>query len=127
MINRWIGMGRLVAAPELKKTQNGISVCTFKIAVDRDRERDKADFVPCVAWRQTADFVADHFDKGKLIAVSGEMHNREWTDREGNKRMTTEITVDRVWFCGDRVKADADYKTEYNEIPDDDGDLPFMR
>ena len=125
MINRWIGMGRLVAAPELKKTQNGISVCTFKIAVDRDRQRDKSDFIPCVAWSQTAEFIVNYFSKGRLIAVNGELHNREWTDTQGKRHTASEVNVDRVWFCGDKPK---EVKApEYVDVPDDDGDLPWMR
>ena len=122
-INRWIGMGRLTAQPELKKTNSGASVCSFTIAVDRDRQRDKSDVIPCVAWNQTAEFVCNYFDKGRLIAVNGSLQNREWTDRDGHKRTASEITVDRVWFCGDKkgeVKA-----PEYTDVPDDDGDLPF--
>ena len=122
-INRWIGMGRLTAQPEVKVTTSGASVCSFTIAVDRDYPKDKTDFIKCVAWKQTAEFVANHFDKGRLIAVNGSLQNREWTDTQGRKNISSEINVDRVWFCGDKrgeVKA-----PEYVDIPDDDGDVPF--
>lgn len=122
-INRWMGMGRLTAQPELKTTASGTCVCTFTMAVDRDYPRDKTDFITCVAWKQNAEFVSNYFDKGRLIAVLGVLQNREWTDRDGRKRTSYEIKVDRVWFCGD--KRDDIKAPEYTDIPDDDGDLPF--
>lgn len=105
-MNKAIIMGRLTRDPELKTTQSGVPVVSFTVAVDRaykpkDGERE-ADFINCVAWRQTAEFVARWFTKGKMIAVSGSIQTRKYTDRDNNQRNVTEIVAEDVYFCGDR-------------------------
>lgn len=109
MLNRAIMMGRLCADPELKKTQSGVSVCSFRIAVDRDygkKEEKETDFFDVVAWRATAEFICKFFSKGRMIVAEGRMQTRPWTDKDGNKRVTTELVVDNAYF-GDS-KRDAD-------------------
>ena len=101
MLNRAILMGRLVADPELRQTPNGISVCSFTIAIDRnyakDRER-QADFIDIVAWRQSAEFVSRYFAKGKMIIVEGSIQTRLYEDKNGNKRKAVEVGADNVQF-----------------------------
>lgn len=125
-------MGRLTADPELKLTENQVSVCTFTVAVEEDYvksgEQRKCNFIDCVAWKNKADFVAKYFHKGSMIALDGEIKTRNWEDKNGNKRKTTEIQADNVHFCGDKEKKSADVVKdeipENYEIPDD-ADLPF--
>lgn len=107
--------------PELRLTTNGISVATFCVAVDRDHDREKTDFVNVVAWRQTAEFVEKYFRKGQMIVVSGSLQMRDWKDKDGNKRIAAEVNAERVYFCGDRREGQSQ---GFEEI-DDDGDLPF--
>ena len=91
MLNKAILNGRLTKAPELKQTQNGKSVCSFTIAVDRSRDREKTDFIPIVAWGKTAEFVNQWFGKGDLITIVGRIEVRNYEDKNGNKRTATEI------------------------------------
>ena len=111
MLNRITIMGRMVANPELRQTANGIPVCSFRIACDRDNPPEngqKADFVDCVAWRKTGEFVKNYFVKGKPVLVEGRLQIRDWTDKDGGKRKATEIVVDSVYFCGgDKVQKQA--------------------
>lgn len=105
MYNRIILMGRLVADPELRQTQTGLSVCRSRIAVDRfakQGEERKADFISCVAWRQTADFISRWFAKGQLIHIEGRLQNADYTDKNGVKHYAMEVQVDAAAFCGDR-------------------------
>lgn len=104
MLNKSIIMGRLTRDPELRKTQSGTSVTTFTVAVDRDYQQKDAqekqcDFITCVAWRQTAEFVAKYFTRGKMIIVSGSLQSRKWTDKNGNTRETLEIQAENVYFA----------------------------
>ncbi len=112
--NRTILVGNLVADPELKTTQGGVSVTRFRIAVARRFARPdaevKADFFDIVAWRTTAEFVCRHFTKGQPILVSGTLQNRTWTDSDGNKRYATEVIADEVSFVerkGDNASGEA--------------------
>lgn len=110
MYNRIILMGRLVADPELRQTQTGLSVCRFRIAVDRfakQGEERKADFISCVAWRQTADFISRWFAKGQLIHIEGRLQNADYTDKNGVKHYAMEVQVDAAAFCGDRQSQQA--------------------
>lgn len=110
MLNRITMTGRLVAAPELRHTQSGVAVCTFRIANDRDYGKDgekETDFFDVVAWRSTAEFVSKYFTKGRMITVDGRLQTRAWKDKEGNKRISTEIIVDNAYF-GDSKREDAD-------------------
>lgn len=137
MLNKIILMGRLGADPELRSTQGGVSVTTFPLAVDRDF-KDKqtgeraTDWIDVVVWRATAEFVAKNFSKGRVAVVEGRMQNRDWTDKEGNKRRSTEVIADNVYF-GDskRPEESKSTGTAYGgyapmaEVPQDEGELPF--
>ncbi len=105
-MNKFIAMGRLVHDPENKTTSNNLSVTRFSLAVNRQGKPQEgqptADFFNCVAWRQTADFVAKWFQKGQQVLVEGQVRNKNWTDKEGNKRHDTEIVVDTVYFAEGR-------------------------
>jgi single-strand DNA-binding protein len=95
-------MGRLTRDPELRRTGSGVSVASFTIAVDRDFAKDgekKTDFIDCVAWRQTGEFISKYFTKGRMIVVDGHLEIREWTDKEGNKRRNAEVIVDHAYFA----------------------------
>lgn len=101
MLNRAILMGRLVADPELRQTTNGISVCSFRIAVDRNYSKDRdrqADFIDIVAWRSSAEFVSKYFSKGKMIIVEGSIQTRTYEDKNGQKRYAVEVVADNVMF-----------------------------
>ena len=106
MFNKMILMGRLVADPELKTTPQGVTVCTFRIAVDRrfqkQGEEKKPDFFNIVAWRQTGEFVQKYFGKGRMILVEGEMQTRQYTDKSGNQSTWYEINAERVSFTGEK-------------------------
>ena len=103
MLNHIVIMGRLTRDPELRRTGSGIAVASFTVAVDRDfGGRDggekETDFIDCVAWRQTGEFVSKYFTKGRMIVVSGRLQIRSWTDKDGNKRRTAEVVADNVYF-----------------------------
>ena len=103
MLNHITIMGRLVRDPELRSTQSGTNVASFTVAVDRDFSgRDggdkQTDFIDCVAWRQTGEFVSKYFRKGSMIVVSGRLQSRKWQDREGNNRTNWEVVADNVYF-----------------------------
>ena len=103
MLNHITIMGRLVRDPELRRTGSGIAVASFTVAVDRDfGGRDggekETDFIDCVAWRQTGEFVSKYFAKGRMIVVSGRLQIRSWTDKDGNKRRTAEVVADNCYF-----------------------------
>ena len=103
MLNHIVIMGRLTRDPELRRTGSGIAVASFTVAVDRDfggrdgGERE-TDFIDCVAWRQTGEFVSKYFTKGSMIVVSGRLQIRNWTDKEGGKRRSAEVVADNVYF-----------------------------
>jgi len=116
MLNHITIMGRLTRDPELRRTGSGIAVASFTVAVDRDfGGRDggekETDFIDCVAWRQTGEFVSKYFTKGRMIVVSGRLQIRSWTDKEGNKRRSAEVVADNCYF-GDS-KRDADSGNSY--------------
>ena len=127
MLNRICIMGRLTAAPELRYTQQNTPVASFTVAVDRDYQQGgserQTDFIPCVAWRSTAEFISKYFTRGSMAAVSGRLQLRDWTDKDGNKRRTAEVVVDSIYF-GESKKRDASPDVQFEEIPDD-GELPF--
>lgn len=127
MLNHIVIMGRLTAAPELRYTQQNTPVASFTLAVDRDYQHGgsekQTDFIPCVAWRGTAEFVSKYFTKGSMAAVSGRLQLRDWTDKDGNKRRTAEVVADSIYF-GESKKRDASPDVPFEEIPDD-GELPF--
>ena len=106
-MNKVILMGRLTREPELKQTPNGVNVCSFSIAVNRRYKNTEgnydADFVNCVAWRQTGEFVSKYFAKGRMIAVAGSLQTRTY-EKDGQKRYVTEVLVDEVNFCGEKAE-----------------------
>ena len=116
MLNHIVIMGRLTRDPELRRTGSGVAVASFSLAVDRDfggrdgGERE-TDFIDCVAWRHTGEFVSKYFTKGRMAVVSGRLQIRSWTDKEGNKRRTAEVVADNVYF-GDS-KRDGDSGSSY--------------
>lgn len=142
--NKCIIQGNISNDLELKQTQNGTSVCSFNVAVNRfSKEPDakKVDFFTVVSWGAKAEFVSRYFKKGSPILVCGRLENREWTDKQGNKRISTEIIAEEVTFCGSAEKSEpivsvppkgnvpyvpSIYQTapQMEEVPDD-GQLPF--
>ena len=153
MLNHITIMGRLTRDPELRYTQAGQPVASFSVACERDYgNRDtgerQTDFIDCVAWRQTGEFISKYFTKGSMIAVSGRLQIRDWVDRDGGKRRSAEINVDNAYFGESRRRDDNvgqgssqgnggrnetsysspssyDGPDSFSEIDDDDGDLPF--
>ena len=148
MLNHIVLMGRLTRDPELRYTQSQIPVASFTLAVDRDfGGRDggekQTDFIDIVAWRSTAEFASKYFTKGSMVAVSGRLQLRDWTDREGNKRRNAEVVADNVYFAESKRSRDdnvggyrsgndsyqsydsAPAAPAYSEFSDTDGELPF--
>ena len=112
MLNHITIMGRLTRDPELRRTGSGIAVASFTLAVDRDfSPRDggerETDFIDCVAWRQTGEFVSKYFTKGSMAVVSGRLQIRGWTDKDGNKRRTAEVVADNVYFGESRRNSES--------------------
>ena len=155
MLNHITIMGRLTRDPELRRTGSGVAVASFTVAVDRDiapQGQDKeTDFIDCVAWRNTGEFVSKYFSKGSMAVVSGRLQIRDWTDREGNRRRSAEIVANNVYF-GESKRSREDFGgyapsgnarpayaapeaggysapapggSAFAELDDDDGDLPF--
>ena len=134
-LNRITIMGRLTRDPELRRTQSGAPVTSFTMAVDRDfksQSGDKeTDFIDVVAWRQTAEFVARYFTKGRMAVVEGRLQIRDWQDNNGNKRRSAEVIADSIYF-GDSKPQDAQPAvhavnvdaSDFDEI-EDDPDVPF--
>ena len=106
MLNHIVIMGRLVRDPEIRRTAAGAACANFTVAVDRDFANQsgekETDFIDCVAWKQTGEFVGKYFTKGKQIVVSGRLQIRSWTDKDGNKRKTAEIVASNVYFAGSK-------------------------
>lgn len=123
--------GRLTATPEIKKTTSGVSVCSLNIAVDRDYKVNGervTDFIPCVFWRGTAEFIGNYFNKGDMIAIIGALESRKYKDRDGNNRVAWEVKVEKVNFCGSKKEAitedvKPDPIDQFAEFTD--GGLPF--
>lgn len=145
MLNHIVIMGRLASDPELQRTQAGVPVASFRLAVDRDF-KDKAtgeritDWINVVAWRQTGEFVSRYLSKGRMAVVEGRLQIRDWTDKEGNKRRSAEVVADNVYFGDSKRDRDSantsagyqepaygvpHWQDQFSEIADDDGDLPF--
>ena len=151
MLNHITIMGRLTRDPELRRTGSGVAVASFTLAVDRDfggrdgGERE-TDFIDCVAWRQTGEFVSKYFTKGRMAVVSGRLQIRSWTDKDGNKRRTAEVVADNVYFGDSKRDGDstgsyggntyaapaapaysapASPASDFAMLDDDDAQLPF--
>jgi len=107
-MNKVILMGRLTRDPEMRQTPNGVSVCSFSIAVNRRFAKDgqqNADFINCTAWRQQAEFICKYFQKGAMIAVVGSLQSRSWENQEGKRQYSTDVVVDEVYFTGSRSES----------------------
>ncbi len=141
MLNKAILMGRLTRDPELRHTQSNMAVCSFRLAIDRDRKNPngerQTDFIDCVAWGRQAEFVAQWFAKGVMAIVVGRVQSRQWQEQNGNNRTAIEVNCDEVSF-GETKKAreekqgftaqDSDYAaqdSDFSDMTDDDGDVPF--
>lgn len=130
-MNKVILMGRLTKEPELKQTPNQISVIRFSLAVNRrfvKEGQQEADFINCVAWRQTAEFISRYFHKGSMIAVAGSIQTRSWEGQDGKRQYATEVLADEVYFTGEKKlenqsQPQADIFTGFS--PAGDEDLPF--
>ena len=148
MLNHIVIMGRLTRDPELRRTASGVAVTSFTVAVDRDFGKNEngekeTDFIDCVAWRQTGEFVSKYFTKGRMAVVSGRLQIRNWTDKDGNKRRTAEIVADNVYFGDSKREGDsgsysaapaasygsyvapAPAVSDFAMLEDDDAQLPF--
>lgn len=131
MVNRMILQGRLCADPEMRRTQNGTAVCSFRVAWSETvKDRETKLFLNCVAWKGTAEMICKYFRKGKELAVEGRLSTREYDDKDGNRRSVTEMTVDRVHFCGKNedghgMPPRTDGQSQLVELDEDDSDLPF--
>ena len=136
MLNIAVIMGRLTAEPELKTTPNGVTVTSFTVAVNRNYksgEEQKTDFINCVAWRSTAEFITKFFHKGSMIAINGSIQQRSYTDKDGNKRTAFEIVADSVSFCGSKNESnsntsddvDIEVSDDFDEVDMSEDDLPF--
>ena len=148
MINMVALMGRLTFEPELRTTPSGTSVIRFQVACDRNYQKDsqnrQADFIDCVAWRQTAEFISRYFHKGSMIAVEGTIQTSNFTDKNGAKRKQVEVLANNVSFCGSKSENGSQGtrngmdinpepapsyssvdNSDFEEIVDDDDDLPF--
>ena len=135
-LNKVILGGRMTADPELKQTPQGVSVTSFSIAVNRRGKDAQTDFINCVAWRQTADFICRFFKKGSSICISGSVQTRTWNDQQNNKRYATEIVADEAYFVdakaegtvgsfgGDAPAFQTQESAKFEEVAGDD-DLPF--
>lgn len=147
MLNNCTIMGRMVRNPELRRTGSGIACTSFTLAVDRDFKNNgetETDFIDCVAWRSTAEFVNTYFAKGRMAAVSGRLQKRSWTDKDGNKRSVAEVVADNVYFGdskrdndnsgvtgtygdanGSNVSFSSTPASDFAMLDDDDSSLPF--
>ena len=151
MLNKIILMGRLARDPELRRTGSGIAVTSFRLACDRDFKSQsgekETDWIDVVAWRNTAEFVSKYFTKGRLAIVEGRLQTRDWTDKDGNKRVATEVVADNVYFGDSKRDGAGDYgaapaysapasgyaapaapvggHSDFAEIGEEDGELPF--
>ena len=132
MLNNIIIQGRLTKDPELRMTQSEIPVVSYTVAVDRDYSpggsSQKTDFIECVAWRKTAEFVNRYFRKGQMIVCQGSLQSRKWVDRNDQSRVSWEVQVNNVWFGGDNRKSEDEKPAKFTEVENDgegDGELPF--
>ena len=135
-LNKVILGGRMTADPELKQTPQGVSVTSFSVAVNRRGKDAQTDFINCVAWRQTAEFICKFFKKGSSICISGSVQTRTWNDQQNNKRYATEIIADEAYFVdakaegtvgsfgGDAPAFQTQESAKFEEVAGDD-DLPF--
>ena len=138
MLNHITAAGRLTKDPELRRTQNGVAVASFTIACDRDIKdasgNKQTDFIDCVAWRNTAEFVDKYLTRGRMVIVSGRLQMREWTDKSGAKRKNAEILAENAYFADSKRAVENTEKNEtkeaaqtvdFDQVEIDDDELPF--
>ena len=146
MLNSIVLMGRLVRAPELRHTNSGTPVASFRLAVERDFKGEngekESDFIAVIAWRSPGEFVSKYFSKGKMAVVSGRLQMRNWTDKDGGKRTSAEVVADNVYFGSARTDGEhagqaafsgaedsprrvAGNASDFALLDGDDGELPF--
>ena len=118
-INKVILGGRITNELELKQTQSGIATIIFSMAIQRKSNNQESDFINCRAWRNTAEFISKYFKKGNSICVVGALQNREWQDKQGNKRTSTEVIVDEAYFVDSKNE-----NSGFVEL-DPNAELPF--
>lgn len=130
-LNKIVICGRLGGDPELRMTGSGIPVCSVNLAVDRDFSgkdgKKETDWIPVVAWRNTANFIKNHFTKGRMMIVSGSLQIRKWQDKDGNNRYSAEVVADNVYFA-DSKREGGDFPVIENDDAnpfEDEEDLPF--
>ena len=131
-LNKVILGGRMTADPELKQTPQGVSVTSFSVAVNRRGKDAQTDFISCVAWRQTAEFICKFFKKGSSICISGSIQTRTWNDQQNNKRYATEVVAEEAFFVdsktegvtGEEAAFQTQSTTKFEEVTSDD-ELPF--
>ena len=130
-LNKVVLGGRLTADPELKTTSNGTAVCSFTIAINRNGKgedgKQNVDFIGCIAWKKTAEFICNYFRKGSSICISGSIQTRTWDDKDGNKRYTTEVIAHEAYFVDSKSENGSNSANTRPEMPPtpDDSDLPF--
>lgn len=132
MLNKGILMGRLTRDPELRHTQSGTAVCSFTLAIDRDRKdangEKQTDFIDCVAWNKQAEFVAQWFSKGMMAIVVGRIQSRKWQDQNGNNRTAIELNCEEVSFGETKKNRDSNsgrQNSDFADMPEEDSDVPF--
>ena len=122
-MNKVILMGRLTRDVEMRQTPNGVSLARFSIAVNRRFAKEgqqQADFINCVAWRQTGEFIARYFQKGSMIAVIGSIQSRSWDGQDGKKQYATEVNVEEAYFTGEK----SENTGQYNQTPQNFNQAP---
>lgn len=133
MLNVITISGRLTDQPDLRRTGNGTAVASFTLACERDFKNGsgqrETDFIPVVAWRQTGEFVSNHFSKGQQAMVTGRLQVRKWQDKEGNNRYATEVVAEHVYFCGSKNETGKPVNVtvgeDYSLLDGDDEEMPF--
>ena len=134
MLNRTALMGRFTHDPEMKRTPTGVPVASFSLAVERDFKdangEKQTDFIDCVAWRNTAEFICKYFTKGRMAVIDGRLQVRTWKDKDGKNRRTTEVVVENAYFADSKMDAantSARVQPQFTEIGEefDDYDLPY--
>ena len=141
MLNHITIMGRLTRDPELRRTGSGTAVASFTLAVDRDYKPEggerECDFIDCVAWRQSGEFVSKYFSKGRMAVVEGRLQIRSWTDKDGIKRRSAEVITEHIYFGDSKKESEGGsygnygaYQVpgpgeDFQQLNDDDGKLPF--
>lgn len=139
MLNNITIMGRMTRDPEIRRTQSGTAVASFTIACERDFSNNgekETDFIDCVAWKNTADFIGKYFTKGSMIVINGRLQSRSWTDKDGRNRKTVEILANSVYFGESKKSAETSGRpdsapaypapaSDFAMIDDEDSELPF--